>query len=162
MGVFLCLFFHNRHSTLITCVGSRALLLLVVHNVHSLHLGAAVNAWYEDVWANSLMLFDILPDTFSFAHAVSEALDWRVLAQIVVVAHFLVAKHFLAAQILVVAYELRVFELFLHLFFHVDEFGLVTQHGTLTCFFSEFIEADLVVSVVTHLTLPGVYKDGLT
>lgn len=109
MSVFLRLFFHNGHSTLVTCIGSRALLLFVVHNVHSLYFGTAINTWYEDVWAYSLMLLDIFPNTLSFAHAVGLALDWRVLAHIIVVTHFLVAKYFLAAQVLVVAYKLCVF-----------------------------------------------------
>jgi hypothetical protein len=133
----------------------------VVHNVHAFHFGAAVDAGHENVGTDRLMLFNVLPNTLSFACAERLALYRRVLAHVVVFADLLVAEHFLAAQVLVVADELRVFQLFLDFLFDVDELWLVAQHGALACFFGKFIKADLMVPVSAHFALPGVYEDGL-
>lgn len=82
---------------------------------YPLDLSAAVDARNENVRASSLVLLDFFANALSLAESVRFALDWGVMAYLIVVLHVGIRQDCCAPQLVVVADEFDVFELLLYL-----------------------------------------------
>ena len=116
----------------------------------------------HNVGAGCLVQVDFFSKTLRAAFIESLALNWLIVAEIVVDLSLIVAQRHQTAEVNILALKLHGEQLLFHLFLDGDEAWLLALHGALSSFFGKFVEANLVESLLTLLALPRLNQDGLT
>ena len=81
-------FFNNGHAALATGVCASAVVLLVVHYVHSLHFCSTVNAWDQYIRTCCLMLVNLASNALGLAFGIRFALHRLEMAKLIVILNF--------------------------------------------------------------------------
>jgi hypothetical protein len=90
MRIPLGFFFYDTHATFTAGVSACTLTALMVYYVHSFYFYTTVNTWHENVWTDSLMLFDVSSYTLLLAFSKRFTFCGSELAYCIVVLNFLV------------------------------------------------------------------------
>ena len=101
----MCLLFIDRHAALVACVSPLTVVRLVVHYVHSLHLGVTVDARYHYVRTCSLVQVNVFPECLGAALVKGLALNGLVVAELIMRLHLGVAELHLTSKVAILALE---------------------------------------------------------
>ena len=148
MGALLRFVLLYGHSTLQASVSSAAFILLVVDNIHPLDLVSAVDAWHTNIWAYSLMLYDLLANALCLATLERLAFHRLEMAMRIMVCNFQVVQHLVASHRVISTLKLHLLELLLDIFLDRKELWLFTLHRTHACLVVELFQTLIMESIL--------------
>lgn len=135
----LCFTLLYGHATFQAIVAARAVILLMLDDIHPVDSLPTVYAFHGYIWTNGFMLLNLALNAFRPTSFKSLTFDCVKETNCIVLSNLVIVQNNIAAHDMISAFELHLGQLLLYFLLDTDELRFQALHGTHSSFCVELL-----------------------